>query len=204
MSHKKKISISQLRPTQITVGMLEVDEKCRYLRSLDAAGLKRELKAQPIPTVLGLREWHFVIDHHHLARALVDADIDTAYVAVTEDLSSLDEDAFWDTMIAHHWVHPYDDEGKLHGLLALPRHISGMIDEPYRSLAAFVRKAGGYAETPEPLADFMWADFFRTRVRMWKTPEQFRAAVAQGVHLARSPDARVLPGFVKTIVKPAS
>jgi hypothetical protein len=63
-----------------------------------------------------------------------------------------------------------------------------------------VRNAGGYIKTPEPFAEFQWADFFRTRVRLWSTSFQFSAAVQQGVHLARSPDALVLPGFYKSKV----
>jgi hypothetical protein len=74
--------------------------------------------------------------------------------------------------------------------------VSGLVDDPFRSLAAFVRDADGYAKTPEPFADFQWADFFRTRIRLWTTPFQFTAAVHQGEYLAKSPDARVLPGFI--------
>jgi hypothetical protein len=77
---------------------------------------------------------------------------------------------------------------------AIPDVVSGLTDDPYRSLAAFVRDAGGYVKTPEPFAEFQWAEFYRTRIPMWANEFQFNAAVEQGVHLASSPDARTLPG----------
>jgi hypothetical protein len=175
--------------------MLEVEEKRKHFASLPADELKAALKATPIPAVLGKGGTYFAIDHHHLGRALWEAHIDYAYVAAVSNLSKLNAEAFWREMAMQHWVHPYDEQGVLHGIAAIPDHVSGLIDDSFRSLAAFVRNAGGYAKTPEPFADFQWADFFRTRVRLWTTPSQFQAAVQQAVHLARSPDAMVLPGF---------
>jgi hypothetical protein len=195
-----RLELQQIHPTQITAGMLEVDEKRKHFASLPAEALKRALKALPVPAVLGRDGTHFATDHHHLARALFDAQINYAYVEVMADLSKLKGDAFWLEMANRRWVHPYDEHGILHGVAAIPSNVSGLIDDPYRSLAAFVRNAGGYIKTPEPFAEFQWADFFRTRVRLWSTSFQFSAAVQQGVHLARSPDALVLPGFYKSKV----
>jgi hypothetical protein len=112
-----------------------------------------------------------------------------------EDLSRLPDDRFWSTVIERRWVHPYDERGILRALSAIPDEVSGLTDDPYRSLAAFVRDAGGYLKTPEPFAEFQWAAFYRTRIPMWTNEFQFNAAVEQGVHLAWSPDARTLPGF---------
>jgi hypothetical protein len=192
-----RLELQQIHPTQLTAGMLEVDEKRKHFAALSNDALKRALKAAPIPAVMGRDGTHFAVDHHHLARALFDAQIGYAYVEVMADLSKLKGDAFWLAMAAKHWVHPYDEQGVLHGVAAIPSNVSGLIDDPYRSLAAFVRNAGGYTKTPEPFAEFQWADFFRTRVRLWTTPFQFSAAVQQAVHLAKSPDALVLPGFNK-------
>jgi hypothetical protein len=72
MTKPVKISIEQLRPLQATVGMLEVEAKRKHLLSLKAKELRQFLNMAPIPTVLGKRDRHYVIDHHHLARALWD------------------------------------------------------------------------------------------------------------------------------------
>jgi hypothetical protein len=196
MRKRVKLEINLLHPTQVTVGMLEVEEKRKHFQSLSGDDLKRAIKALPMPAVLGRNGKHFIIDHHHLGRALWDAQIEYAYVEVLFDLSKLATEAFWNEMALRRWVHPYDEQGILHGIAAIPSHVSGLVDDPFRSLAAFVRDAGGYAKTPEPFADFQWADFFRTRIRLWTTPFQLTAAVHQGAYLAKSPDARVLPGFI--------
>lgn len=195
MTKTTRIKVQQLRPLQATVGMLEVDEKRTHLLSLDAKALKQFLKTAPIPTVLGKDARHYVIDHHHLARALWDGAMTEAFAQVIEDFSALSELQFWDAVIERRWVHPYDERGILRALSVIPDEVSGLTDDPYRSLAAFVRNAGGYLKTPEPFAEFQWAAFYRTRIPMWTNPLQFKAAVEQGVHLARSPDARTLPGF---------
>lgn len=189
------LTIEQLRPLQATVGMLEVEAKRKHLLAMKEKDLKAFLKGAPIPTVIGKHERHYVIDHHHLARALWDGGIPKAFATVVEDLSRLPESKFWDTIIERRWVHPYDEHGILRAMSAIPDHVSGLTDDPYRSLAAFVRDAGGYVKTPEPFAEFQWAAFYRTRIPMWTNEFQFHAAVDQGVHLAWSPDARTLPGF---------
>ena len=197
------VRIEQLRPMQATVGMLEVNAKKKHLAQLDEKTLKAFLKGAPIPTVIGKHDSHYVIDHHHLARALLDAGITKAFAMVADDLSDLPEDKFWDTVIERQWVHPYDERGILRALSAIPDKISALSDDPYRSLAAFVRDAGGYLKTPSPFAEFQWAEFYRTRIPMWTNEFQFKAAVEQGVHLAWSPDARTLPGF-RTQVRKSS
>lgn len=198
MTRLIKTDLRQIHPTQITAGLLEVNEKRKHYASLSGNELKNALKAVSIPVVAGPDGQHFATDHHHLARALSDAKIDFAYVQVMADLSKFSGDAFWLQMAARRWVHPYDEHGVLHGVAAIPAEMSALIDDPYRSLSAFVRNGGGYSKTPEPFAEFQWADFFRTRVRLWTTSPQFTAAVAQGIHLAKSPDALVLPGFIAT------
>lgn len=201
MAKTTNVSIKQLRPLQATVGMLEVDAKRKRLLAMDDRALKAFLKSAPIPTVLGKHDRHYVIDHHHLARALWDGGITNAFADVMADLSRLPDTKFWDTVIERRWVHPYDERGILRAICAIPDEVSALTDDPYRSLAAFVRDAGGYLKTPEPFAEFQWADFYRTRIPMWTSDLQFNAAVEQSVHLAWSPDARTLPGFKSRRVK---
>lgn len=201
MAKITSIRIEQLRPLQATVGMLEVDAKRKLVLSMDKKALKTFLKAAPIPTVIGRNDRHYVIDHHHLARALWDGGITDAFAEAVEDLSDLPDTKFWDIVVDKRWVHPYDQRGILRAISAIPDDVSGLTDDPYRSLAAFVRDGGGYLKTPEPFAEFQWADFYRTRIPMWTNELQFKAAVEQGVHLAWSPDARTLPGFRTRKVK---
>src|SRR5215211_1632523 len=65
------VAITSLRPTQITVGMREVKAKRKRWRETDSKKKGGEfLGKHMIPVVLGPKENHYIIDHHHLARAL--------------------------------------------------------------------------------------------------------------------------------------
>jgi hypothetical protein len=77
-----RLELQQIHPTQVTAGMLEVEEKRKHFASLSADELKRALKATPIPVVLGRDGTQFATDHHYLARALSDAKIEHAYVEI--------------------------------------------------------------------------------------------------------------------------
>ncbi|WP_424068717.1 ParB/Srx family N-terminal domain-containing protein [Paraburkholderia sp.] len=80
---------------------------------MNAKGLKQFIKTVPIPTVLAKHDRHFVIDHHHLARALSDSAIRDAFAEVVADLSGLSDGKFWDAVIERRWAHPYDEHGIL-------------------------------------------------------------------------------------------
>ena len=64
------------------------------------------------------------------------------------DFSGVETDLFWRLMEFHHWAHPYDEKGQRHDFAAIPKRLTQLRDDPYRSLAGEVRKAGGYARTP--------------------------------------------------------
>jgi hypothetical protein len=89
------VKISGLRPTQITVGFREVGEKRRQWRQHVEKDGSEFLGRHMIPVVLGPKGKRYVVDHHHLARALLDEGVDEALVDVLADLSWLTKDAFW-------------------------------------------------------------------------------------------------------------
>jgi hypothetical protein len=66
----KPIPILSLRPTQMTLGLREVKEKRKRWREHKSEKKRAELLGKHmIPVVLGPDEQHYVVDHHHLARA---------------------------------------------------------------------------------------------------------------------------------------
>jgi hypothetical protein len=195
MSKVHEWDVHKLHPTQITVGLLEVKDRRRELESLKKSDQRDFLAAHPIPAVLGLDGKLFITDHHHLARAAWDIGIDQAFFLNEADLSSHDADNFWHAMAHERWVHPYDEHGVLRPYHEIPRHLEELRDDVYRSLACFVRRAGGFDKTPTAFAEFLWADFFRCRIRIGSGPADFQAALEKAIPLARSPEARALPGF---------
>ena len=64
------VPIMSLRPTQMTVGMREVKEKRKRWREHDDKKRAKLLGRHQIPVVVGPDKMNYVIDHHHLARAL--------------------------------------------------------------------------------------------------------------------------------------
>ena len=66
------IPILTLRPTQMTVGMREVKDKRKRFREEESKKRREMIGKHMIPVVVGPDERLYVVDHHHLARALHD------------------------------------------------------------------------------------------------------------------------------------
>jgi hypothetical protein len=187
--------ILSLRPTQISVGMQEVRRKRDEWRKKTATDLAKFLRSHMVPTILGPRGVHYLIDHHHLALALHEEGVDSVFVTVAADLSRLPDDPFWNMMDFHGWSHPYDGKGRRRPFSDLPKTVAGMEDDPYRSLAGELRYNGGFAKDSTPFAEFVWADFFRPRIKAKTISSDLGAALTEALALARSGDADYLPGW---------
>ncbi len=189
------VPIASLRPTQITVGMREVDEKRQRWRAHKGKKRAEFLGRHMIPVILGPKQRHYVIDHHHLARALHDEGVEDVLVTVVADLDALDASAFWVVLDHRGWVHPYDEAGRRRGFGDIPKSISALLDDPFRSLAGELRRAGGFAKDTTPFSEFLWADFLRRRMARKAVEKDFGAAMEKALALAKSPEAHYLPGW---------
>lgn len=190
-----KRKVAQLRPTQISVGLREVADKRRELAQETRDQRHDYLHHHVVPVVLGPGGEAFLIDHHHLARALLDDGFEHAWCNTIADLSQHDTSAFWREMKLRHWVYPHDPQGGLQPVSALPVHVADLVDDPYRSLAGYARNAGAYQKTDAPFAEFIWADFFRKRVVIGPGDAGFEEALRKAIQLARGSDAKTLPGY---------
>ena len=74
-----EVEIHRLRPTQITVGMIEVRDKRDHLLSLKKHEQRDFMAAHPTPAVWGPDGRLYITDHHHLGRAASEADVDTGF-----------------------------------------------------------------------------------------------------------------------------
>lgn len=187
--------LHELHPTQITVGMIEVREKKHHLAKLDRDGQRSFMAAHPIPVVTGPQGRLYLTDHHHLGRAALEAGVREAFVVIEADLSSRSTEQFWDEMDGRGWVHPLDQNGVRHVYAAIPHHLSDLADDVYRSLARYVRGAGGFEKTSTAFAEFVWADFFRRLIAIETVTSSFEAATKTGAHLALGEGARGMPGY---------
>jgi hypothetical protein len=189
------VTIAELRPTQITVGMREVLLKRKRWRETAAKKGGVFLGKHMIPVVLGPKRRHYVVDHHHLARALHDEGVKDVAVMVFVDLSSLDRDEFWTVMDNRHLMYPFDAAGRRHHYRDIPKSVTDLVDDPFRSLSGELRRAGGFAKDTLPFSEFLWADFLRRRMKRKMVEHDFDRAIAKALQLAKSRDADHLPGW---------
>lgn len=191
----KPIPIRSLRPTQITVGMREVREKRNRWRAYSKKKKVEFLGRHLIPVIWGPKEHHYVLDHHHLARALEDEGQEQVLVTVVADLRTLARDAFWVVLDHRSWCHPYDRAGRRRTFDDIPKSVADLEDDPFRSLAGELRRAGGFAKETTPFSEFLWADFLRRRMKRRKVENDFAAALEEALKWARGEEARYLPGW---------
>jgi len=189
------VAVVDLRPTQITVGMREVLTKRKRWRETATKKGEKFLGKHMIPVILGPKLRHYVTDHHHLARALYDEGVKDVAVTIAVDLSKLEPDAFWTVMDDRNWMHPFDVKGRRRHYRDIPKSVAELVDDPFRSLAGELRRAGGFAKDTTPFSEFLWADFLRRRMKRKEVERDFDRAVEEALELAKSDAAEYLPGW---------
>jgi hypothetical protein len=199
MKHRQKVL--DLRPTQFAVGMLEVEEKIKLARRYDKKQIREFIDDNPIPVVVGPRVDLYIVDHHHFLAVCYHIGIKKVRVHVVRKLSKkrMTYSQFWKWMFKNRNAYPYCQFGEgPRKALYLPKDIRGLADDPYRSLAWFVRKAGGFDNSERNFAEFKWANFFREKRLLDREGlAGMSRALVKAVSLAQMPEARRLPGFGK-------
>lgn len=189
-----------LKPTQFSVGLLEVEYKVSEMKKLKSKKLKKRVHENPIPIVISPWKELCIVDHHHFLFACWHAGVDEVRVEVVKDFSStkLSYHRFWQKMARLNYAHLYDQFGTgPRRALYLPMDVRGMADDPYRSLAWMVKKEGGFENSNVCFSEFQWADFFRSRRLLdHEGRKGFHKAVQLALKVAQSPAAKKLPGFI--------
>ncbi len=189
------VRINDLRPTQMTVGFREVKAKRDHWRSLEGDRDEAFIGSHMIPVVIGPGDHAYVVDHHHLAMALLQEGVDGILTSTLADLSGLSKPSFWTYMDNRGWCHPYDESGVRRGFDDIPKAIGGLKDDPYRSLAGALRHRGAFAKDLTPFSEFLWADFYRGRIAAKHLEHAFGAALDDAFAMAKTKDASYLPGW---------
>lgn len=185
----------------MTVGLHEVAEKRRAWRHRSGDKGAEFLGQHMIPVVLGPKGRSYIVDHHHLARALMEEGVEHVLTEVVADLSRLEKDEFWSVMDHHRWAFPYDADGVRQPFGDIPRHVADLKDDPFRSLAGALRRIGGFAKDVLPFSEFAWADFLRRRIRRKRVEESFSDALEEALALAKSGAASHLPGWCGPVAR---
>ena len=139
--------LSELHPTQASVGMAEVRIKAEWLKDqiqkrsekdfLDY--LLRHDKEEPV--IIGPGGIFYITDHHHLARALDDVGASTTYCTIVDNLSDAKADDFWKHLKDNNEVYLKDQSGNPITPNDLPSSVKDLSNDPFRSLAGAVRES---------------------------------------------------------------
>jgi hypothetical protein len=132
---------------------------------------RRRLEEDPIKVVAGVGGQLFIIDHHHTAEAWLGAKTQWGANVLCKIVNSekglppefKTEDEFWAALKAADLVRLKNESGVDVDASQLPKTLEAMADDPYRSLAWFVRHKGGFCKSSREFAEFAWADWFRSK-----------------------------------------
>jgi hypothetical protein len=161
-----EVKLDELRPTQVTIGYDEVAFKRRQWVERTDEEKRRFIFEHRFPAVRGPNSYYYVVDGHHLGRALLEEGVGAVRLSLIENMSHLDEIAFWRVMNRRRLIYPYDAQGRRRDFAEMPKALSELTDDPFRGLAARVRRTGEYEKDSTPFAEFHWAEYFRNYITM--------------------------------------
>jgi len=193
-----EIPIAQLRPTQLRVGLAEVRSRMRDFSAEDAGERRTYLGSKPVPLVRNRAGALWMVDRHHRLRALIEiVPAATAFGYVVLDLDSHDPHEGLEILRQRGWLYLYDGRGL--GPLppsALPAQLTGLQDDPYRSLVWKLKKEGVIEPAPLiPFHEFRWAAWLRSRPLPPFSSDQLDPALPRAIALAKSRAASHLAGW---------
>jgi hypothetical protein len=186
MAHPEDLS-----PTQVAFG--EVAAACKRMKLEEKAakkdnGLRNYLQSHAAPAVLGPEGGIYIVDHHHLAHALLQAFLPyddprqhrALFVCVTKDLGNATTNGFWDAMQREQLTWLHDERGQQITAKDLPTSLKYLRDDPYRTLAELSRESFGFVKcgdasvnklfpqcsggvAAKPFIEFRWANQYRSK-----------------------------------------
>lgn len=190
-----EIGIDALHPTQGGVGQIQVDETQATLAGMSAKQLDKLMKKKEIPVVIAPDGSYWLVDRHHLTKALWQQGVKDARVKVIGRLQ--DKANFWSQMQNNHWAWLKDEKGQPLTPEQLPTSIDKLPDYPYRTLAGLLQNAGYFRKDKQVyFVEFAWASWLGKQMQ-WMPVDRanLAARLQQAKRLACGSDAKALPGY---------
>jgi hypothetical protein len=193
----ESIEIMKLKPTQSGLGMEEVHHKVKQIKAMNGAELNSYMDKKVVPVVLGPKKEPYLIDHHHYAYSMHLAGHKEIKAKIIEDLSHLKEKQFWDEMEKRKWTWLYLPDGTAIKPKQIPKDLTKLVNDYYRSLAWSVGENKGFDESASkvPFFEFMWGSFFRLHLTEHLIATDFKLATNFALKLSTHDLAEKLPGF---------
>lgn len=190
-----EIGIDALHPTQGGVGQIQVDATQATLAGMSAKQLDKLMKKKEIPVVIAPDGSYWLVDRHHLTKALWQQGVKDARVKVIGRLQ--DKANFWSQMQNNHWAWLKDEKGQPLTPEQLPTSIDKLPDYPYRTLAGLLQNAGYFRKDKQVyFVEFAWASWLGKQMQWMPVDSANLAArLQQAKRLACGSDASDLPGY---------
>ncbi|MEB3270594.1 MAG: ParB-like protein [Synechococcus sp.] len=193
-----QLPIARLHPTQMCVGLAEVRSRQVDFSQESREHRLRYLRSKPIPLVCNNGNEFWMVDRHHRLRGLIEIDPDAeAYGYLVLDLVGLDRRGVLEQLYQRGWLYLHDGRG-LGPLapVALPEHLLGLQDDPYRSLVWKLKKEGLIDPAPLiPFHEFRWGAWLRRRPLPPFSSSELDPALPAARTLVRSRAASHLAGW---------
>jgi hypothetical protein len=200
--------LTKLRPLQGAVGEKEVENKREEILRDPKKAIKR-LRKDPIKVVFGYGRDLYIVDHHHAAKAWLEANTKTmkkrSLCQIVNGDNKLPYDypslaQFWTALEGKELIHLKDQKGDTIKEDALPKTIDALPDDVYRSFAWKVRLNKGFCKSSQAkdFLEFIWADAaFRNNFKNL-TNDNLDQSVKAGVDEAHKEQYNKLPGWTSS------
>ena len=100
-----------LHPTQMSVGMIQVQAKVDKLERKKEKKLYAYLSNHPVPVTVGPNDALYITDYHHLAVALLNMGVQHTYCQIKDNRRDKTIESFWASMVDDKNAWPYDANG---------------------------------------------------------------------------------------------
>ncbi len=198
------VDIDLLSPTQFNIGHVAMlDKKQKMLKKFNKElkgkkKLEKYLLEKAAPAYLASNGRYYIVDRHHTSRALYEANtsIKKYPILLIQNLSHLSLRDFFKYLQKVNGLYLFDNgEGPLDPF-ELPLFLSDLDNDPYRSLSWMVREEDGYEKIDVNFQEFIWANFFRKNIPLYRgTETELKKNLKRAIEMALSPEASNLPGF---------
>ncbi|MCT0200261.1 chromosome partitioning protein ParB [Synechococcus sp. CS-1325] len=192
-----ELPLSCLQPTQLCLGLAEVEARTCDFRLESPQSLRRYLRNRPVPIAVSSAGEHWMIDRHHRLRALLDvAPQTTVFCSVVLELEGASQSYCLEELNRRGWLYLIDRDGQgPYPPERLPRHLAELQDDPYRSLVWKLKQEGLIRPQPSvPFLEFHWGAWLRRQPLPPFSSRNLEPALQEARMLVRSRRGGGIPG----------
>lgn len=200
---KLDLGLESIHPTQIEFGQPKIFETTAKLKQMSHEKRQKYLDDRPIPFVLGPNNRRYILDRHHLTKILwnMREELQSPPLQLSflmkADYSEMKLANFWNKMEELQFVYP-KEKGIKKDFAQIPSHINELKEDYYRGIVWVMAQLKVIKKSPQPFAEFRWAQRIRQRVKI--DPETWHPTNLKKIleDINQHPDAYSdLPGFNK-------